>query len=124
MTEYIERSMPEKQILKQILKESKRLPYPLIEHHDDRYFTEWWYDIPTEELAEVVKKLYPFEEMPALDTLLFDIHEEEFTTLSKCKVIRWEKRNILVSEFYWRTGGTVLDLICKDGGLNEVKLTR
>lgn len=107
----MERSEQEKFILNVIIPESDLLPYELIGHLSEEFGPEIEYDIPDEEKEAVVKKLWPFAEMPGLDEEVLDIHNDTMTTLRKCKVIRWEKRNILVSENYFLTGGTLLDLV-------------
>ena len=105
------RSKQEKELLAMVMNECEPLPYELVRHVDDEYEDELLYLIPDDDKERVFKKLWPFVGMPKMDTVLLDIHSEQLVMLKHCSVIRWNKRNIIVSPHYFTSGGTVLDLI-------------
>lgn len=116
----MERSLPEKEIYKQIWVEEEPLDYPLREHEG-----EMVYEIPDEDKPAILRLLWPFVKTPALDAPLMDIHEGKMTCLRNCQVIRFGNYNIIVSEFYFISGGCVVDLVEEKDGrvctLNKVK---
>ena len=72
------------------------------------------YIIPDENKAEVLGKLYIFRPIPSLDEELYDIHEEKKFRVRDFRVT-WEGgHNFLVSPYYPRSGGTVIDWMPAD----------
>lgn len=67
------------------------------------------YIIPEDKKAEVLDTLYPFEPVPALDEVLFDIHENKKFIVRDFRVTREHGMNLLVSPYYYRSGGSVID---------------
>ncbi|MEN6561221.1 MAG: hypothetical protein ABFD52_10640 [Acidobacteriota bacterium] len=67
------------------------------------------YVIPEEEKAWVLDGLYPFEPVPGLEELMFDLHEEKEFRVGDFRVVRGEVMDLLVSPYYLESGGTVLD---------------
>jgi hypothetical protein len=68
------------------------------------------YLIPVADKAAVLKRLYPFKPpVPALDEVLYDIHAEKKFTVRDFRVTREGGMNMLVSPFYFESGGSVID---------------
>ena len=105
------RSKQEKELLTIVMNEEEPLQFKLERHIDDEFEDELYYIIPDDQKEEVFKKIWAFEGMPKMDDVLLDIHAEEFVKLKECFVIRWNKRNIIVSPHYFSTGGTLIDLV-------------
>lgn len=67
------------------------------------------YIIPEEDRAKVFRILYPFLPIPSMDQEMLDIHEDKLFIVREFKVVRDGGMNILVSPFFARSGGTVID---------------
>ena len=67
------------------------------------------YIIPTSSKREVLKLLYPFSGIPALDEQRYDLHEGKRFSVADFKVVREDDMNYLVSPYYYESGGTVID---------------
>lgn len=67
------------------------------------------YVIPDEKKAAVLKELYPFIPVPALDEEMYDVHEEKKFRVKDFYVTREGGMNLLVSPYYFECGGTVID---------------
>jgi len=67
------------------------------------------YIIPDEKKEEVLKELYPFIPVPSLEDVMEDIHEEKKFKVKEFCVTREENMNMLVSPYYFKSGGTVID---------------
>lgn len=90
-----------------------RLPYPTrpvsaAEGDVDEYL------IPDGEKARVLDELYPFEPVPGLGETMFDLHEEKPFRVGDFRVVRGEHIDLLVSPYYDRSGGTVIDWMPAD----------
>ena len=72
------------------------------------------YIIPEEKKAEVLKKLYPFIPVPSLDEEMLDIHAGKKFKVQHFCVTREGRMNLLVSPYYFESGGTVIDWIPAD----------
>jgi hypothetical protein len=85
-----------------------RLPFPTktIQLQND---TIEVYIIPEEKKAEVLKKLYPFIPVPSLDDEMLDIHADKKFIVRDFCVTREGQMNLLVSPYYFESGGTVID---------------
>lgn len=105
------RSLPEKKLLCEIFPKCDPLPYRLLVHTDEVHQPEWYYVIPWHKTEEVLKSLWPFAEDPSMDQLFYDIHANKTVKFSDCRVIRYEDRNLIVSPYYFESGGTVIDLM-------------
>ncbi len=88
--------------------EEKRLPFPTIPAEINGVEIEE-YIIPDEEKAEVLKQLYIFDPVPALDAKQFDLHARKIFVVRDFRVTRERGRNWLVSPYYYEAGGTVID---------------
>ncbi len=104
-----EMSLPEKEILCQLLPESEALPYPLLPLAMSRGPATREYSLPEEKREEIFRSLYPFTPSLSLEDQVFDLHQGETFYVREYRVIREHNRNMLVSPFYPQTGGTVLD---------------
>ncbi len=69
------------------------------------------YIIPEEKRKQVLEQLYPFEDVPDLDELCYDIHEGKAFKVREYRVTREDNMNYLVSPYYPHSGGTVIDWI-------------
>ncbi len=104
-----EMSIPEKEILCQLLPESDALPYPLHSLAMSRGPSTREYELPEEKREEIFRSLYPFTPSLSLKDRVYDLHQGETFQVKEYRVIRERNRNLLVSPFYPQTGGTVLD---------------
>lgn len=87
------------------------LPYPILQHA-----TRWAgcplseeYVVPPEDKTKLLLALYPFDKIPGMDVPLMDIHENKVFVVRDFKVVREEGMNMLVSPYYYRSGGSVID---------------
>ena len=67
------------------------------------------YIIPDEEKAQVLEQLYPFDPVPALTEMMYDLHEEKQFRVGDFRVLRGAAMDMLVSPYYFNSGGTVID---------------
>jgi hypothetical protein len=67
------------------------------------------YIIPEEKKAEVLALLYPFRPIPSLRRTVEDIHAEKKFKIKDFMVTREDGMNMLVSPYYFESGGTVID---------------
>ena len=72
------------------------------------------YEIPMNQKAAVLKKLYPFDPVPKMDDVMFDLHAEKTFRVSDFRVVRDGGMNMLVSPYYPESGGTVIDWMPED----------
>jgi hypothetical protein len=72
------------------------------------------YVIPPEEKARVLEDLYPFEPVPKLLDVMFDLHEEKPFQVREYRVIRGKSMDYLVSPYFFNSGGTVMDWMPPD----------
>jgi hypothetical protein len=67
------------------------------------------YVIPEHEKTAVLEMLYPFDPVPGLAETMFDVHEEKSFIVGDFRVVRESGMNMLVSPYYFASGGTVID---------------
>jgi hypothetical protein len=72
------------------------------------------YIIPDEEKAGVLEKLYPFEPVPELSETMLDLHEEKTFLVRNFRVVREAAMDLLVSPYFFNSGGTVIDWMPPD----------
>ena len=72
------------------------------------------YIIPEEEKAQVLNGLYPFDPVPALTEMMYDLHEEKQFRVGDFRVLRGAAMDMLVSPYYFNSGGTVIDWMPQD----------
>jgi len=101
--------------------EDAPLPYPRVKHQ-----TRWpgvpiseEYLIPPEDRQALLEQLYPFVEIPSLDETLLDIHENKEFVVRESKVVREDGMNMLVSPYYYRSGGSVIDWMSLDNAADD-----
>lgn len=104
-------SEEEKRILRIIIPEAEPLPYPtrtlaMSIGPDAEEFV-----IPDCKKAQVLQELYPFASPPDINETMFDLHENKPFRVGDFKVIREDNRNFLVSPYYAKSGGMVIDWI-------------
>jgi len=95
------------------------LPYPTRKVLENGVVFEE-YVIPAGDKRDVLNRLYPFDPVPDLDDTMYDLHEERAFRVGDYRVIRGPGMDMLVSPFYFSSGGTVIDWMPPDfepGGL-------
>jgi hypothetical protein len=90
-----------------------RLPYPVRKVPAGEETVEE-YVIPEEDRARILDSLYPFDPVPALSELMYDLHEEKPFRVGEFRVIRGPVMDMLVSPYYFDSGGTVIDWMPPD----------
>ena len=86
----------------------ERLPFPT-KRTKSHWGTCEEYIIPDEKRQEVLELLYPFFPIPSLDEKRLDLHEDKVFTVSEYKVVYDNGMNMLVSPYYFLSGGSVID---------------
>jgi len=95
-------------VFKRSKKTLPRLSYPTCQVPEGAEMIEE-YIIPDEEKAQVLEQLYPFDPVPALAETMFDLHEEKQFRVGDFRVLRGAAMDMLVSPYYFNSGGTVID---------------
>lgn len=97
------------------------LPYRLVERERDAngFVTSEEYVIPDEEREAVLAQHYPFEGAPNLDDEMEDIHAEKTFRVRDYKLVRENGCNLLVSPYYYESGGSVIDWMPLDAWVTE-----
>ena len=72
------------------------------------------YIIPDGEKARVLDSLYPFDPVPVLTAMMYDLHEEKQFRVGDFRVIRGAAMDMLMSPYYFNSGGTVIDWMPPD----------
>jgi hypothetical protein len=72
------------------------------------------YIIPEEQKDRVLEDLYPFEPLPKLTDMMFDLHEEKPFHVREFRVVRGKAMDYLVSPYFFNSGGTVVDWMPPD----------
>ena len=87
----------------------KPLKYPRhpMKMADGQLYEE--YDIPASDRRKVLEELYLFDNVPAMDELMLDMHSDTKFKVSEYKAIRQNGGNFLVTPLYAQYGGTLLD---------------
>jgi len=67
------------------------------------------YIIPLNAKKKVLEVLYPFATAPALEEERYDLHEGKKFSVADFKVVREHQMNLLVSPYYYGSGGSVID---------------
>jgi len=67
------------------------------------------YIIPDDKKADVLKQVYPFRPVPRLNRVVEDIHAEKKFKVKDFMVTREDGMNMLVSPYYFESGGTAID---------------
>ena len=91
----------------------EKLGYPLHEAKGPVGEAIEIYDIPQVEKEKILRAMYPFQPVPSMDEIMFDIHEEKTFTVKDFMVIRDHNLNFLVSPYFCSSGGSVLDWISR-----------
>ena len=116
-------SQTEKRILSSIIEPGPVLPYP-IRVLPMRYGPPAQeYVIPDTDREAVLRKLYPFFPCPGLQEFRYDLHEEKNFRVVDYKVIRENGRNFLVSPYYSRSGGMVIDWMEGENSDTQILMT-
>lgn len=72
------------------------------------------YIIPEEQKDRVLEDMYPFEPIPKLTDMMFDLHEERPFQVREFRVVRGKSMDYLVSPYFFNSGGTVMDWMPPD----------
>ena len=79
------------------------------------------YIIPESEKAWVLEQLYPFDPVPSLNEVLYDMHEGKRFRVRDFRVVREGNMNFLVSPYYPKSGGSVIDWMPSGSGRRKRK---
>lgn len=106
-----EMSLPEKQLLSLIVKPAPPLSYPVrkMALPDGSYEVE--YVVPGKDKGRILDELNPMKTHLTPNCTRFCLHQQKTFRLARCRVIRYNGRNLLVSPWYDQTGGTLLDWV-------------
>lgn len=105
-------STTEKYLLCQVVNPTPLLDYPLKEMTAYDGSKELIYDLPEDiDRKKLLNELYPFLEIPKIDEMRYDLHEQKHFVVRDYVVVRHEGRNLLASPYYLRSGGMVVDWI-------------
>ncbi len=106
-----EMSLPEKEMCLMLAGKTDELPFPLRELPCSDGTVQQEYAIPDDRKAEVFKQLYFFSQPPALEDIMYDIHEDKLFIVKEFRVIRWHGGNLIASPYFPHSGGMVVDWI-------------
>jgi hypothetical protein len=67
------------------------------------------YEIPYSMKATVLKALHPYIFKPSMEEEMYDIHADKKFIVKEFLVTREDGMNLLVSPYYFESGGTVID---------------
>ena len=101
----------EREILMTIMGSQPRLGYPTEPLKMANGCVVEKYLVPEADRAGVLEKLYPFDETPALETTLIDVHTGSSFVVRDYLAIREGGLNFLAAPRYAEAGGTVLDWV-------------
>ncbi len=104
----------EREMMMAISGPQERLDYPTETLKMANGCTVERYVIPDEDKQKVLDMLYPFTEVPSLDTVLLDLHTGKTFKVRDYIVTREGDGNFLVTPYYAEAGGTVLDWVKPD----------
>jgi hypothetical protein len=87
------------------------LPYPMVvrERDKDGWVISEEYLIPESDKQAVLEQHYPFVGVPSLDDELYDLHADKTFRVRDYKLVRENGMNLLVSPYYYESGGSVID---------------
>ena len=108
----------EKEMMDMIEIHETPLPYPTDKLVDARGACYESYQIPMQDKANILREYYPFTPVPKMDEVLLDIHENKTFTVRDFLIIRENGRNYLVSPYYPKSYGTVLDWVSPDSSMD------
>jgi len=101
----------EKRILRSLTGPEDELPYPRRPLLMANGVTVEEYIIPDSDRQKVLEELFIFSPVPSLDDEMYDLHENATFRVRDYRVTREGGNNFLVSPYYPRSGGTVLDWV-------------
>ncbi len=88
-------------------------------HDKDGWVISEEYIIPDDEKETVLKQHYPFEDMPGLEEELYDLHADKNFFVRDYKLVREHGCNLLVSPYYYESGGSVIDWMPLDAWVDD-----
>ncbi len=101
----------EKRILRSLTGPEDELPYPRRPLLMANGVMVEEYVIPDADRQKVLEELFIFSPVPSLEDEMFDLHEKATFRVREYRVTREGGNNYLVSPYYPRSGGTVLDWV-------------
>ena len=115
--------LQEREMLMMISGPQEPLDYPTETLKMSNGCTVEKYIIPEVDKQKVLDALYPFNETPALDADMLDLHTQKTFKVRDYIVTREGNGNFLVSPYYAEAGGTVLDWVTpnNDGSSKNFK---
>ena len=109
----------EKLIIREYSGPSDPLLYPLKKTEMKNGGTTEVYEIPDKDKEEVLESLYFLEPVPKPTDVLIDLHEEKQFVFKDALVVREDGMNFVVSPYYTRSGGTLLDFAESDDVIDD-----
>lgn len=109
----------EKQIIREYAGESQPLSYPLKQLERQSGGPTQVYDIPERDKPSVLERLYFLEPVPKPGDVLIDLHEEKEFVFKDALVVREDGMNFIVSPYYLKSGGTLLDFAESDDVIDQ-----
>ncbi len=99
----------EREMMLAVTGQHKPLGYPRhpMKMADGQDYEE--YEIPEADKRKVFEELYLFDNVPAMDEVMLDMHSDTQFRVSDYKAIRQDGGNFLVAPLYANYGGTLLD---------------
>ncbi|MBQ6474093.1 MAG: hypothetical protein IJJ33_19035 [Victivallales bacterium] len=104
----------EREMLMQLFGPQERLDYPTETLKMSNGCEVERYIIPEGDKGKVLDTLYPFNDPPALDADMLDLHTQRTFKVRDYIVTREGNGNFLVTPYYAEAGGTVLDWVAAD----------
>jgi hypothetical protein len=100
--------------------EERKLRYPTrrIKLHTGEVVEE--YVIPKADREKILRAFYPFSPKLRLDDIVYDLHEGKRFRVRRFRIVREDDQNWLVSPYYPRSGGTVIDWMPKDFKMGDI----
>ena len=106
--------LQEREMMMQLFGPQDRLPYPTEILKMSNGCEVERYLISEEDKEKVLNVLYPFNDPPALDAVMLDLHTQRTFKVRDYIVTREGNGNFLVTPYYAEAGGTVLDWVTPD----------
>ena len=96
-------------------------PYPCVprEFDKDGWVISEEFLIPMEEKQAYLNAHYPFEGVPNLDDELLDMHADKNFFVRDFMLVREHKFNMIVSPYYYESGGSVIDWVPLDAWTSD-----
>ena len=106
-------SAQEKDVIKGLQPEAPELPYrkEIVTCKDGSKCR--LYKIPQEDVLKIINEIFPYElhKQFTKNSKVYDLHSRNTYNVTELRILRWSRRNVVVSPDYPNTGGMVVDLM-------------